>query len=158
MENPSTLSALYYPFSRSISPASTKQMLLVFDSLYFLDPVDDDDWRAELLKDMEAQEDPQFQQYRAIHGALPTLLEEGVVVRVDPTAIATLDSPAISAAAVSDLLDPTWCHFASGPQLYRMPHRSLAVDGSPTWDIFHRSPFCPEISDRLLGTCLTWPE
>ena len=35
--------ALYYPFSRCINADSLKQMLLVFDELHFLDPVDDEE-------------------------------------------------------------------------------------------------------------------
>ena len=51
------LSGLYYPFSRPIEIASLKQMLLVFENVVFLDPVDDEYWRAKLFRELETQED-----------------------------------------------------------------------------------------------------
>ena len=57
------LSGLYYPFSRPIDIASLKQMLLVFENVVFLDPVDDDSWRAKLFQDLETQEDKRFAKY-----------------------------------------------------------------------------------------------
>jgi len=50
------LRALYYPFSRCIDASALKQLLLVFDSVTFLDPVDDDEWRAKLFRDLEKVE------------------------------------------------------------------------------------------------------
>jgi hypothetical protein len=54
------LSGLYYPFSRPIDLASLKQMVLVFENVVFLDPVDDDSWRAKLFQELETQEDKRF--------------------------------------------------------------------------------------------------
>ena len=46
---PSLLSGLYYPFSRCVDANALKQLLLVFDCITFLDPVEDAAWRAQLL-------------------------------------------------------------------------------------------------------------
>jgi hypothetical protein len=50
---------LYYSFSRciEIEISALKQMLLLFESISFCDPVDDEYWRAHLFTQME-EEDP----------------------------------------------------------------------------------------------------
>ena len=45
--------ALYYPFSRCMDSSTLKQYLLLFDSLTFLDVVDDDQWRSQLYRGLE---------------------------------------------------------------------------------------------------------
>ena len=139
------LSALYYPFSRCIDEQSLKQMLLVFDTVTFLDPVDDDEWRAQLFRDLEHQEDRRFNKYRRIHGSTQVLVQEGAVQRVAPASIQSLAATTTVAATVSDLLDPDWVHDASKPADYHLPHRNLAPDGGATWQIFR-----PKIPDRFL--------
>ncbi len=129
------LSALYYPFSRSIRPGSTKQLLLVFDSVHYLDPVDDEDWRAKLLSDLEESHDPRFSTYRDVHAAIPALIQEGAVVREDPKSISALSSQEAAASAVSDLLDPRWVTLASNPGSYGMPFESER-QGQATWQAF----------------------
>jgi hypothetical protein len=73
------LSALYYPFSRCIDSCALKQLLLVFDSVTFLDPVPDEAWRAKLFRDLEVAEDPRFCTYRHLEGLLAELRDEGVI-------------------------------------------------------------------------------
>jgi hypothetical protein len=131
-----TLSGLYYPFSRCINVASMKQMFLVFDQLVFLDPVDDEEWRAILFKELELQEDPRFERYRSVYDVLPTLIEEGAIGKIAPANCSYLEDATTTAAALSDLMDPAWLKVASNPQKFRMPHRTLAQDKSPTWQMF----------------------
>ncbi len=64
------LRALYYPFSRCIEPSALKQLLLIFDSITFLDPVTDDEWRAKLFRDLETTEDLKFEKYRSLQKPL----------------------------------------------------------------------------------------
>jgi hypothetical protein len=64
----SCLAGLYYPFSRCVHPASLKQMLLVFDEITFVDPVDDAQWRAKLFEELELH-DSEFARYQGIDGA-----------------------------------------------------------------------------------------
>ncbi len=138
-------SALYYPFSRCIDPSSTKQMLLIFDRLNFLDPVDDESWRATLMRELEGKGAPQFQGYRAINDALPALIEEGAVVRLDPNNVKTIRSPIVTASAISDLMDASWVAVASRPDKYLMPHGQVGRSRKSTWEIFR-----PKIPDSFL--------
>lgn len=135
MNEPDTLEALYFPFSRSIDPASTKQMLLVFDTVHFLDPVDDEEWRACLMADML---DRRFGTYQSIAKALPTLVAERAVARQDPALLSVMSSPDVLSAALRDLNDAEWVKAASRPELFRLPHLGRA-DGLPaTWEIFDK--------------------
>ena len=130
------LSALYYPFSRCIDVSSVKQMLLVFDSVHFLDPIDDEQWRAIQFRGLEEQEDKRFNRYEDVHHALPLLMQEGAIARVDPENLMYMQETSASAAAVSDLMDSKWVQIASDPAHFNLPHRNLADDGHPTWQIF----------------------
>lgn len=130
------LSGLYYPFSRPIDIASLKQMLLVFENVVFLDPVDDDSWRAKLFQELETQEDKRFAKYQQVHQELTLLFQAGAARRVDPTEVTALESPLTTAAALSDLLDQQWSKIASNPQAFSMPHRRLGPVGEATWQIF----------------------
>jgi hypothetical protein len=132
-----TLSGLYYPFSRCINSSSLKQLLLVFDSLVFLDPVEDEAWRAKLLRDQEDAEDARFKNYRGIFESLPTLIDEGAIRRASPLdSSAIINAPSTAAASISDLLDPGWTRVASAPDRYQMPHMHLGRSGAPTWQAF----------------------
>jgi hypothetical protein len=130
------LSALYYPFSRCIDVAALKQLLLVFDSVTFLDPVEDDEWRAYLFRQLEEQEDLRFNRYREVEEALRTLRLEGTIRLVPPDKLKSLNVVSTPAAAVSDLLDAEWCRVANSPAAFGMPHRRLGPNGEPTWQIF----------------------
>lgn len=130
------LSGLYYPFSRPIDLAALKQMLLVFESVVFLDPVDDESWRAKLFQDLETEEDQRFAKYQQVSEELTTLFQAGAARRVDPLEVTTLESPLTAAAALSDLLDPQWTTVASNPHVFKMPHRRLGPAGEATWQIF----------------------
>ncbi|TXT28897.1 MAG: hypothetical protein FD131_2840 [Rhodocyclaceae bacterium] len=136
MTTVNNLSGLYYPFSRPIDLASLKQMLLVFDSVAFLDPVDDDSWRAKLFEGLERQEDKRFAAYQKVHGNLRLLFQEGAARRVDPANVAAIENPVTTASALSDLLDDSWTSVASNPGHFGMPHRRLRGDGGATWQIF----------------------
>lgn len=131
-----TMDALYYPFSRCISPSSLKQILLVFDRVTFLDPVDDEGWRAKLYRDLERREDARFSSYRDIHRSILDLMVEGIVARADPEKIRLLNSSATAAAAVSDLLDPDWTNVGASPARFQMPHRTWHGTGAATWQVF----------------------
>ena len=130
------LSGLYFPFSRPLEIESLKQMLLVFDSVAFLDPVEDDEWRAKLLSDMVRRQSNRFVGYKYVDAALPLLLKEGAVQKYSPTILTDNERILASAAALSDLSDNKWVQFANLPSKFKMPH-GIADDGiTPTWQIF----------------------
>ena len=135
-ESVRVLSALYYPFSRCINEASLKQMLLVFEKLTFLDPVDDESWRATLYKQLEDAEDQRFRKYRDLYSVIQDLLKEGVLARCDPEDIPSVVGATAAASALSDIMDPDWVALASKPSEYGLPHRSFAAEGGPTWQAF----------------------
>jgi hypothetical protein len=130
------LRALYYPFSRCIDPAALKQLLLVFDSITFLDPVDDDEWRAKLFRDLEHAEDRRFQSYRELEHPLSVLRSEGVVEFRAPHDCRAFNDPTTVASTVSDLLDSEWRAVAAQPETFGLPCRRLHNQGRATWQIF----------------------
>jgi hypothetical protein len=129
------LSGLYYPFSRCIEQRSLKQLLLVFESIAFLDPVDEESWRARLFRDLEAG-NPRFKRYRDIDTALPILMSEGAISRADPERLAITKCSAIAASALSDLMDTDWTKVASNPRSFGMSCGSFSADGTPLWQMF----------------------
>lgn len=130
------LQALYYPFSRCIEPSALKQLLLVFDTITFLDPVTDDEWRAKLFRDLEAVEDRKFVQYRSLQKPLEDLKAEGAIVLRPPAELKSFCSTAVAASALSDLMDDEWCKVASNPQDFNLPHQLRDPRGKATWQIF----------------------
>lgn len=138
-------SCLYYPFSRCMSPSSLKQMLLVFDEVNFLDPVDDESWRAKLFEDMATNDDKRFHEFDEVKDHFPILIDKKAVVRLDPNNLKfKLNSQEAVAAVISDLSDSSWTKTASNPAAYGLPFRQ-EVDGNATWQMFR-----PKIPDLFL--------
>lgn len=133
------LTSLYYPFSRCVNPASLKQLLLIFDRVSFVDPIDDDQWRTKLFRDLETH-DGQFTDYRAIDSALPELLDHGCISRIDPAHFTAKKNTLMGTSALCDLQDPKWVGVASNPRKFQMP--SIEISGLPSWQVFF--PKLPE--------------
>lgn len=131
------LKGLYYPFSRCINLLSLKQMLLVFDNITFLEPVEDDEWRAKLYKDLEKAEDKRFSKYQEVYIPMKDLRTEGALDFVSPKNITGLDEVEITASTLSDLIDSSWSQKAANPQIYGMPHRRLGENNHPSWNVFY---------------------
>lgn len=119
-------------------------MLLIFDQVHYLDPVDDDTWRARLMRQMEDVHSPQFKSYREIADALPTLIEEQIVIREDPTTLAALADSSLAMSAIADLRDQVWAKLASRPERHHMPHRRR--NGVASWEIFR-----PKLPDDFVA-------
>ena len=144
------LSALYYPFSRCVSPASLKQLLLVFDEVSFVDPVEDDRWRTKLFQDLEVH-DQQFSQYHDIHPSLPDLIDHGCIRRIDPKKFTAKERILATASALSDLQDDGWLNVASNPKKFRMP--AIEIHGRPSWQVF-----LPKLPKGFLGALYDDPQ
>lgn len=145
------LSALYYPFSRCIDGDALRQLLLVFDQITFLDPVDDEQWRAKLFRDLEKRADPRFKQYRDLVAPIRDLHREGILVRHDPINLRSLKSPITSEGALADLQDSEWRQVASNPAAYNMPFEKRKRNAEqPTWQIFPQK-LPPRFIDALLS-------
>lgn len=124
--------ALYYPFSRCIDATVVKQYLLLFDSITFLDPVDDDGWRGKLFEDVE-HEDQGYAGYRDLADAMPWLRREGVIKVRSPQGLRSLNHEVTVAATLSDLSDASWVRGAD-PRRYGLP--SQWFGGQPCWNVF----------------------
>jgi hypothetical protein len=146
----SELASLYYPSSQCVNPASLKQLLLVFDRVSFVDPVDDAQWRTKLFRDLE-RHDNQFKSYRAINSALPELLDHGCISRIDPKPFTSSENTLATASALSDLQDLKWVSFASDPRKFRMP--SIEISGRPSWQVFF-----PKLPEDFIEVLMEAPE
>jgi hypothetical protein len=142
------LRGLYYPFSRCVEPSSLKQLLLVFDSITFLDPVTDEEWRAKLFRDLEHTEHRKYKQYRLLQAPLQDLKSEGAIVLRTPADLNAFKSQDVVASALSDLLDDEWCKAASSPKSYNLPHQLRGPRGKATWQIFPAK--IPELLREIL--------
>ncbi|HLG46323.1 MAG TPA: hypothetical protein VKY24_08790 [Reyranella sp.] len=134
---PSQLNALYYPFSRAIDVQSLKQQLLLFDTISFLDPVDSEQWRAKLFRNLEEEQSKAFRAYRDFYRELPGLIRAGVIKIHDPAQISSINEPEVTASIVSDLHDANWTKAASRPQAFGLPFLPDRQSGQPTWQIFY---------------------
>ena len=144
------LQGLYYPFSRCMDSCALKQLMLVFDGVTFLEPIKDAEWRAGLFRNLEANEDPRFSQYRDLERDLKTLGQEGALSIVDPQSLAAFKRPETSLAAISDLQDPLWCKMASKPSVFGLPHQRQPDTQEPTWQMFSQK--IPMEFRHFLGT------
>ncbi|WP_343602048.1 hypothetical protein [Roseateles sp.] len=133
---PALLSGLYYPFSRCVDANALKQLLLVFDCITFLDPVEDAAWRAQLFRDLEAEQGAHFQPYRDLEAPLRDLEQEGAIRHLVPRELDAIERLETSASAMSDLSDDVWCNMARQPARYRMPYRPMTKDALPSWQVF----------------------
>jgi hypothetical protein len=149
----SPLQALYYPFSRCIEANALKQLLLVFDGVTFLDPVEDGAWRARLFQELETSEDARFRKYRDLEGPLRELEQEGAIVLQRPRELPAFHGFHAVAGAVSDLADPVWCDIARRPEAFHLPHQRHGPAGAATWQIF-ADKIAPGLREQLHSTAL----
>ncbi len=129
-----TSSALYYPFSRCIDTALLKQMLLIFDSITFVDAVDDEYWRGHLFQNLE-RHDQRFSSYRDVTNCLPWLKQKEIVRIIAPHKLRSLNQDLTVAATLSDITDKTWTQ-AADPRRYNIPSEFIRGRQSPSWQIF----------------------
>jgi hypothetical protein len=153
-DSQSPLRALYYPFSRCIEANALKQLLLVFEGVTFLEPVENNAWRARLFEELESSEDPRYRKYRDLDGPLRELEQDGAIVLQRPSELAAFHGMHAAAGAVSDLADPVWCEIARRPEAYQLPHQRLGAAGAATWQVFP-SKLAPGFREQLEGTDLS---
>lgn len=112
-------------------------MLLVFDKVTFLDPVEDDEWRLELYQDLEKREDKRFSIYQDVYLPMKDLKSHGALDFVSPKSIVGLNEDEITASSLSDLMDCNWSIKAANPQIYRLPHQRFGTENHPSWHVFN---------------------
>lgn len=133
------LSCLYYPFSRLLDDETLKYLLLIFDSITFMDDVDSD-WRAVQLKRM-AKENKFYASFEKLSDDYDMLNELQAVQVVDPKTLKATNSTEVALATIADLSDPKFVEIASKPHRFNLPYRSFGAYGlspaeKPTWQIF----------------------
>jgi hypothetical protein len=136
--------ALYYPFSRCMDASTLKQYLLIFDSVTFLDAVDDDDWRGQLYKGLE-NKDRGYLAYRDLADSMPWLRGQGVIKVRSPASIGSTHSDLTVAATFSDLHDVSWVS-AADPRRFGLATTNFG--DVPSWHIFR--PKIPEGVEKAL--------
>ncbi len=144
MGNTDSSDVIYYPFSRCINIPTLKQFLLLFETISFCDPVDDNKWRDHLFRGLE-KEDPRFSRYRDLGVALPALSAEGIVRTIDPKGVEKINDRVTTDAILADLHDKDWMANASQPQKFGLPVQRDITTGKPTWNVFK-----PKLPERLL--------
>ena len=131
---------LYYPFSRLLDEATLKYLLLVFDSIAFIDDVDPE-WRSYQLKLM-SRENPTFTAYESLKAHYGSLDEENIVQILDARDLKATRSQEIASATLADLADSKFVEIASSPAKYGLPARPLGAYGlepidQSTWQMFY---------------------
>jgi hypothetical protein len=86
------LDCLYYPFSRLLDATTLKHLLLVFDSITFLDEISSRHWRRELLDQMR-QDSPLFATFDELADDYEMLEDSGAVRVTDPQELCLCRKP-----------------------------------------------------------------
>ena len=133
------LDCLYYPFSRLLDPTTLKYLLLIFDSISFLDEASSD-WRRHLLEEMQANS-PVFARFEELADDYGKLEERGVLRIVNPRELAAPNSAAVAVSILADLEDREITDLAARPERYGLPfvpsdQLHARRPSHPTWQIF----------------------
>lgn len=152
MFDPTTSSVLYYPFSRLIDISSLKQMMLLFETIAFCDPIDDDSWRAHLFERME-EEDTRYAKYREFCEAIPALRHDGVLRRIDPADVPAIQNDLTTSAILADIVDKDWSTLASMPEKYGLPVQRDRSTSLAAWNVFQQ-----KIPDKLIIQMMNDPD
>jgi len=139
--NNTTLSCLYYPFSRLLDKATLKYLLLVFDDITFLDEVRSTNERRYLLQIMSNGIDSRFSTYENIADDYDLLIDEKIINIINPNTLKAGESKELALATLADLSDKSFVKIASRPNLYSLPYRQLGdydllPSNRPTWQVF----------------------
>jgi hypothetical protein len=162
MENSTIeLKSLYYPFSRLIDSSTLKYLLLIFDSVTFIDEVESAEWRRDLLKKLSITDSPIFSSYDEIADDYDMLSEIQAVQIINPNNLRTKDSQEVALATKADLSDQEFVKKASNPLSYGLSARSLGKYGGtptnrPTWQIFRGKISSPLLSDKSFTNDDAW--
>lgn len=153
------LNCLYYPFSRLLDENTLKYYLLVFDTVTFIDEVQDTEWRRKLLQDLSGL-DKAFCSYEKIADEYTELKEKEIVKIISPKNIDVNNTLGIAIATIADLEDTEFVAKASKPYLYQLPAISLttknAYSKKATWQVFRNKIASPLLEDTLFINDPNW--
>jgi Ca2+-binding EF-hand superfamily protein len=125
---------------------------LIFDSVTFLDEIEDSEWRKKLLRDMARVDAPLFSTYEELADDYEMLHETGVVQILNPTLLNVTNSSNVALATIADLTDSKFIELASKPLSFGLPARPLGkYNLSPpdklTWQVFKGKIASPLLTD-----------
>ncbi len=135
------INSLYYPFSRLLDSETLKYLLLVFDTITFLDEAENAEWRRILLRNMADLDSPVFSSFEKLADDYDMLAETGAVQIINPQILKAVDSYEVALATKADLSDTKFVKMASHPSVYGLVARPFGLyDGEPanrpTWQSF----------------------
>lgn len=153
------LDCIYYPFSRLLDATTLKHLLLVFDSITFLDEAESQ-WRRVLLDQMR-QDSDMFATFEGLADDYDMLEDSGAVLVKNPRELAVSGSRSVAIATISDLADTHFVNLASAPQRFGLPARLAGyyvpqMAGRPTWQVFQSKLAEPLWADPVFCSDSTW--
>lgn len=153
MNETNQLNCLYYPFSRLLDSVTLKYLLLVFDSVTFLDEVEDAEWRRILLQRMAQLDSPMFSSFEELADDYDMLAETASVRVLNPKPLKANKSVEVALATVADLNDRKFIDMASNPTTYGLPSRPLGLyrlspADRPTWQVFPAKIAAPLLKNK----------
>jgi hypothetical protein len=153
------LDCIYYPFSRLLDATTLKHLLLVFDSITFLDEAESQ-WRRVLLDQMR-QDSDMFATFEGLADDYDMLVDSGAVLVKNPRELAVMGSRSVAIATIADLTDGQFVNLASTPQRFGLPARPARysdpqVAGRPTWQVFQSKLAEPLWADPAFRSDSTW--
>jgi hypothetical protein len=155
------LNSLYYPFSRLLDDATLKYLLLVFDSVTFIDEAENAEWRKILLQRMSKIDSPLFSSYEKLADDYDMLSETGAVQIVNPKQLQAGHSQEVALATKADLSDSKFIEIASKPSSFGLTARPFGYYGrfpanKPTWQVFKGKIASPLLSDDAFVNDEIW--
>ena len=155
------LNSLYYPFSRLLDDSTLKYLLLVFDSVTFIDEAESAEWRKVLLEEMSQIDDPIFSSFEKLADDYDMLSETGVIQIIDPKQLQARHSQEVAIATKADLSDTKFVEMASNPSFFGLTARPFGKYGGrpankPTWQVFKGKIASPLLSDSSFIDDESW--
>jgi hypothetical protein len=135
-----------------LDSTTLKYLLLIFDSITFLDDIQDSEWRRIQLQRM-ARENRLFSTFEELADDYDMLSEYQIVKVFDPKLLNARNSTQVALATLADLSDAKYTEIASKPYRYGLPARPLGAyqlspEDRPTWQIFPGKIVGPLLEDE----------
>ena len=155
------LDCIYFPFSRLLDGTTLKHLLLVFDSITFLDEVESQ-WRRVLLDKMQ-QDSGLFATFEELADDYEMLESSGAVLVRNPRELTAIGSRSVAISTIADLADRNFVNLASAPQRFGLParlirHSDPQLTGRPTWQVFESKLAEPLRVDPTFFLDSTWSD
>lgn len=155
------LDCLYYPFSRMLDSSRLKYLLLIYDSVTFLDEVSSPEWRRHLFAEMACTGSTLFSCYEQLYDDYELLVESNIVNILDPKSLETYNSEIVAKATMDDLQDQKFMDMAAKPHMYKLPSRTPVKfekidENRPVWETFYGKLAKPLLSEKRYVENETW--